>query len=489
MTATIDVRSLENTDLLIAGKARPTAERIPVLDPATGRSIAHIASASEADVDDAVEAAHAAQPGWAKLHPRERGMVLFEIGRLIRQHGDELARLESIDVGKPLSQAKTDVEVAAQYFEFYGGFADKLYGDTIPLDDTNLAMTIREPMGVSAIIVPWNYPLQIGCRGLAPCLMAGNGVVLKPASEAPLTALAMGNIALSAGLPAGLFNIVTGPGPEVGGYLARHEGINQISFTGSVATGSAVMHAAADHVVPVLLELGGKSPSVVFPDADLDLAIPVLTKACIQNAGQTCSAHTRAIVVAEAYDRFVERVGEQFDAVELGRGLDDPAMGPLISERQQRVVSDYVQIGREEGGTIIAGGEPAEVPGLEGGFFYRPTLVADVAADARVATEEIFGPVLSVIRAADESEAIAIADSTDFGLVSSVWTSDVNKALRVAREIKHGQVYINSYGAAGGVPLPFGGYKKSGFGREKGVEGVYAYQQVKTVIFTVPPAG
>jgi aldehyde dehydrogenase (NAD+)/betaine-aldehyde dehydrogenase len=274
----------------------------------------------------------------------------------------------------------------------------------------------------------------------------------------------------------------------VGDYLAKHEGVNQITFTGSVATGSAVMHSAADHVIPVLLELGGKSPSVVFGDADLDLAVRVLTKASIQNAGQTCSAHTRMVVTADVHDQVVERLAAAFDAVELGRGLDDPAMGPIISARQRDTVAGYVEIARQEGGSIVSGGEPVDLPGLEGGFFYRPTVVADVDPDARVSQEEIFGPVLSVIKASDETEAIAIADGTEFGLVSSVWTSDVNKAMRVAQDIQHGQVYINSYGAAGGVPLPFGGYKKSGFGREKGVEGIYAYQQVKTIIFTVPPA-
>jgi aldehyde dehydrogenase (NAD+) len=477
--------SVLERDLFIAGQERATEARIPVLDPATGRTLAEIASASNADVDDAVAAAHSAQKHWARLHPRQRGVVLFEIARRVRQNASELAALESMDVGKPLAQARADVEVAAQYFEFYAGFADKLYGDTIPLENDDFALTVHEPIGVSAIIVPWNYPLQIGCRGLAPCLMAGNAAVLKPASEAPLSVMAMGRIAMEAGLPAGLFNVVTGPGTTVGGYPARHDGINQISFTGSVETGSSVMHSAADHVVPVLLELGGKSPSVVFADADLDRALPILVKASIQNAGQTCSAHTRMVVLAEVYDEVVEKTARLFDGVDLDRGINDPAMGPVVSSRQLKVVEDYIRIARGDGGSVVAGGRAADIPGLEDGFFYRPTLIADVSPTSRLAQEEIFGPVLSVIKAHDEAEAVEIMDNTEFGLVASVWTRDVDRAMRVSKGIAHGQVYVNGYGAAGGVPLPFGGYKKSGFGREKGVAGVYAYTQLKTIVFSV----
>jgi acyl-CoA reductase-like NAD-dependent aldehyde dehydrogenase len=487
VNASLNTAVLER-DLIIAGERRRTSERIKVVDPATGQPLADIASADTGDVDDAVEAARSAQKAWARLHPRERGMILTEIAGAIRRHGADLAVLESMDVGKPLAQAKADVEVAAQYFEFYAGFADKLYGDTIPLAGDNMAITIHEPMGVSAIIVPWNYPLQIGCRGLAPALMAGNAVVLKPASEAPLSVLAVAQLALRAGLPPGLFNVVTGPGPLIGGYLAKHKGINQISFTGSVETGSSVMHSAAEHVVPVVLELGGKSPSVVFADADLDLALPTLVNASIQNAGQTCSAHTRMIVLADVYDEVVERMAALFDAVALGRGVDDPAMGPLVSSKQLNAVEDYVGIAGRSGATVVAGGAGESLPGLEGGFFYRPTLLADVQPTDCVAQEEIFGPVLCAIKAEDEAEAVAIMDGTEFGLVSSIWTKDVNKAMRAARATQHGQVYVNGYGAAGGVPLPFGGYKKSGFGREKGVAGIYAYTQLKTIVLGVPPA-
>jgi acyl-CoA reductase-like NAD-dependent aldehyde dehydrogenase len=483
-----EVSVLEHTDLVIGGKARPTAERIDVLDPATGEPIAAIASATPDDVDDAIAAARGAQKAWSRLLPRERAQVLNGIARLIREHGADLARIESLDTGKALKQAKSDVEVAAQYFEFYAGLADKFYGTTMPMGGDSFSMTFREPMGVAAIIVPWNYPMQIGSRGIAPALMTGNAVVLKPASEAPLSPIALAGLALEAGLPAGVLNVVTGPGSKVGNYLSSHDGVDCIAFTGSVETGSVVQTNAAKNVKPVLLELGGKSPSLVLPDADLDRALPVLTNACIQNSGQTCSAGTRLVVHRDVVDEVVDRFRASLDAVNLGHGVDDPDMGPVISDRQRSIILDYINVAKEQGASVAAGGTTAEVDGYPGGFWVRPTLLAGVKHEDRVSQEEIFGPVLSVISGDDDKTLIEYANGTEFGLVSSVWTRDIDRAMRIARQIDHGQVYINSYGAAGGVPLAFGGFKKSGFGREKGVEGANFYCQTKTVIVSVPEA-
>ena len=486
MTILEEVSVLEHTDLIIGGKARPTADRVEVLDPATGEPMAAIASATPDDVDDAIAAARGAQKAWSRLLPRDRAQVLYGTARLIREHSAELAKIESLDTGKALKQAKSDVEVAAQYFEFYAGLADKFYGTTMPMGGDSFSMTFREPMGVAAIIVPWNYPLQIGSRGIAPALMTGNAVVLKPATEAPLSPIALASLALQAGLPAGVLNVITGPGSKVGNYLSSHDGVDCIAFTGSVPTGSVVQTNAAKNVKPVLLELGGKSPSVILPDADLDRAVPVLTNACIQNSGQTCSAGTRLVVHRDIADEVVDRFRASFDAVGLGRGLDDPDMGPVISDKQRSIVHDYIGIAQDQGASVVTGGGTAEVDGYPGGFWVRPTLLAGVKHGDRVSQEEIFGPVLSVINADDENALVDYANGTEFGLVSSVWTQDIDRAMRVARRIDHGQVYINSYGAAGGVPLAFGGFKKSGFGREKGVEGANFYCQTKTVIVQVP---
>jgi aldehyde dehydrogenase (NAD+) len=475
---------IDTLDLFIDGHTRPAAsgERFDTMDPSTGEVLTTVASAGPTDVEEAIAAARAAQPGWEELPPRERGRIMFAVAAAIRERSGELADLESTDTGKPLAQARADVDVAAQYFEFYAGFADKFYGDTIPLNGSSFAMTFREPLGVTGHIIPWNYPIQIASRTVAPALMAGNACVVKSAEEATITSLMLARLAHEAGLPPGVLNVVPGPGAIAGAALAESDAIDHISFTGGVATGRVVMAAAAANLKPITMELGGKSPSIVLADADLERAIPVITKALIQNAGQTCAAGTRALVHASRHEELVDRLAATFADVRMAAGLEDPDMGPLISARQRDRVMSYLGIAEEEGATVIAGNQPDD---LGGGYFVPPTLLDGVTPSMRVAQEEIFGPVLSVMSFDDEREALEIADATEYGLVTSIWTTDVDRAMWLARHVHSGQVYINSYGAGGGVPLPFGGYRKSGFGREKGLDAVYEYSQTKTISLDV----
>ena len=471
--------------LLIDGNRTPASDggTFEVFDPSTGQPIAAVAKATEADVSRAVSAAHAAfeSKAWGGLAPAERGRILFRMSAAIRDRAEELATLESRDNGKPLRQARTDVQVAARYFEFFAGIADKIMGNTIPLAPGFLDYTLREPIGVSAQIVPWNYPIQIGARGVAPALAAGCTVVLKPSSEAPLTALKLGEIGLACGLPAGVLNVVPGTGSEAGTALASHPDINQLTFTGSVEVGVQVAKMAAENVVPVVMELGGKSPNIVFADADFDLAAAGVANAIFQNAGQTCSAGSRLLVERQAHDAFVDRLAARAKTMTIGPGVSDPDMGPIISKRQLETIERYVSLGKSEGATVAAGGGRPANAALGGGYFFEPTLLDRVAPDMRVAQEEIFGPVLAILGFDELEEAAALANRSQYGLVAGVWTRDINKALSLASRIKAGQVYINTYGAGGGVELPFGGYKKSGYGREKGLESLASYTQVKNV--------
>ncbi len=452
-------------------------------DPATGEVLATVPRGQAADVDRAVAAARRAFEGgpWPATTPAERGRILMRIAAGIRARAEELARLETLDTGKPLRQARTDVDVAARYFEFYAGACDKLLGQVIPLGPGFLDYTLREPWGVCAQIIPWNYPLQIAARGIAPALATGNCVVSKPAEETPLTALRLGALALEAGLPPGVLNVVTGYGEEAGAPLAAHRDINHLAFTGSVEVGSLVMQAAARNIVPVNLELGGKSPNIVLADADAAAAVPVIVNSIIQNAGQTCSAGSRLLVQRQAHDELVERVAARMREVRMGPGLEDPDLGPVISDVQLKRVMGYLEVARQEGAEVVAGGgRPAEAR-LARGHFVQPTLVDRVKPEMRIAQEEVFGPVLAVLAFDEVEEAAALANATEYGLVAAIWTRDISKAHRLAHRLKVGQVYVNTYGAGGGVELPFGGYRKSGFGREKGLEALYTYTQVKNV--------
>jgi aldehyde dehydrogenase (NAD+) len=465
-------------DHYIGGERIPSTdgERFPIVDPATEEPLTEVAAAKTVDIDRAVEAAREAFPMWRDTAPDERGRIVHRVGQLVREYRDELAALESLDQGKPLSQAESDMEGAARYFEYYAGAADKLEGTSVPVGPDQVDFTVREPYGVSAQITPWNFPGNLFARGVAPALVAGNTTVVKPAEETPLSSLRLAELCVEAGVPDGVVNVVTGFGDPAGTALSSHPDVDTITFTGSVLTGQTIMKQAANNVTPVTLELGGKNPAIVFPDADLVEAANWITKAIFTNAGQVCSAADRVLVHEDIHDDLVERIVEKAVSYDIGSGSENLDMGPLASENQLEKVVRYIDLGREEGATLATGGN---TPDREG-YFVEPTVFTDVENDMRIAQEEIFGPVLTVTPFPNEAEALALANDVEYGLVAGVFTNDVKCAHRFARQLEAGNIYVNKW-FGDTNQTPFGGYKMSGIGREKGLEALDSYLQTKNI--------
>lgn len=471
----------QQSSLFIAGawRAAQGGAALAVEDPSTGETVGELADASANDVGDAVAAARRAMASdWGRTTAAERGRLLATIGRLVAENAEDLARIEAQDVGKPLTQARNDALALARYLEFYAGAADKFHGETLPYLADYTVYTLREPHGVTAHIIPWNYPLQIVGRSVVAALAVGNAAVLKPAEQASLSALAFARLAAEAGLPAGALNVVTGAG-ATGAALASHPDVNHISFTGSAGVGALVQAAAAAHAVPVTLELGGKSPQLVFADADLDRAARFCVNAAIQNAGQTCSASSRILVQRAIFDAFVERMAARYRTLCVGPALADLDLGPLITAEQHASVQRYAGLARRDGTVVAEGAIAKNAP--KAGHYFAPMLISGLDAAHTAVQEEIFGPLQVVLPFDDEEDAVALANGTPWGLVAGVWTADGARQMRLARNLRAGQVFINNYGAGGGVELPFGGTGRSGHGREKGFEALYGFTRLKTV--------
>jgi aldehyde dehydrogenase (NAD+) len=470
--------------LFIGGQWRESqsGETLPVVDPSTGETYDSIPRGKAADIDAAVRAARAAYDGaWGAMTATDRGRILTKMAALISANHEELSLIEAKDTGKPMAQARADITLAARYFEYYGGAADKLHGQIVPYMAGFQALVTREPYGVTAHILPWNYPAQMFGRSLAPALATGNAVVLKPAEEACMSPLRLSAIAEEAGLPPGALNVVTGLGEEAGAALTSHAGIDMVTFTGSPEVGTLVQKAAAERHIKCVLELGGKSPQVVFADADRKKALGFITRAIAQNGGQTCSAGSRLLIERKIYDDFVGEVAEAFANIRVGTPAMNLDLGPMISANQRDRVHGFIDRARRSNIPVLAEGRLAnDLP--QGGFYVTPTLFGPVPRNDTLARDEVFGPVLSAMPFEDEADAVRLANDTDYGLVAAVWTRDGARQSRVSKGIRAGQVFINTYGAGGGVELPFGGMKKSGHGREKGFMALEEFTVVKTIV-------
>ncbi len=470
--------------LFIANEWTPArnGQTFEAINPSTEEILTQVARGGPEDIDDAVAAARGAFDGpWRRVKPEERGRLLYRVARELEARINEFAELETLDTGKPLAHAHGEISGCVRYLDYYAGAADKIHGETIPLGSDYLNYTVREPLGVTAHIVPWNMPLSMVCRSLAPALAAGNTAVIKPAEQTPLTALKFAEIFLDLHFPPGVYNVVPGFGEEAGKALGEHPGIGSITFTGSVETGRNILHSAAEHVKPVVLELGGKSPQIIFADTDLDLAASEVAKGIYSNTGQYCDAGSRLLVDEGVREPLLEKLIQHSRQIKLGEGMNNPDMGPLVSAEHLERVLGYIDIGRQEGANMLIGGKAEE---FERGYFVSPTVFDEVESKMRIAQEEIFGPVLSVLPFSGDEEAARIANDSSYGLAAGIFTQNIDRAMRFASEIQAGYVMINEY-FTGGMGSPFGGYKQSGIGREKGLVALDNYTQIKNVVLRI----
>jgi len=455
-----------------------------IVNPATGQVIATAPLGGRGDVDRAVAAARTAfddRKGWANWAAGKRGRSLSKLAALLKQHSEELAQLETANVGKPITASRGEVVGASLVFDYYAGAANKIFGQTIPVSKPGIDMTLREPIGVVGLIVPWNFPLYMASWKVAPALAAGNTAILKPASYSPLTAIRLAELALEAGIPAGVLNVVTGPGGTAGASIAAHEGVGKVAFTGETTTGQEIMRLASNNVKKVSLELGGKSPNIVFADADLERFANESPYSVFDNCGQDCCARSRILVERSVHERVVELFAEATRKVKVGNPLDDATeVGTLVSEKQRERVKGYIEAGVAEGASIVAGGTAPDDPELADGAYLLPTIFDGVTNDMRIAREEIFGPVVSVIPFDTEDEALRLANATPYGLSGSVWSRDIGKALRTAKGLQIGVISVNSNNSVH-IEAPFGGYKMSGIGRELGMSALELYTETKNV--------
>jgi acyl-CoA reductase-like NAD-dependent aldehyde dehydrogenase len=474
----------DQKQLFINNTWRPAAsgKTMDVINPATEEVCATVASADAEDLNAAVEAARAALDGpWGRMSARERGRLVRKIGERLMERADEIARLETLHNGKPILESRhIEIPLAAECFEYFGGWSDKVMGETIPVKGNYLNYTLREPLGVCAAIVPWNFPLLIAVWKIAPALACGNTMIVKPASQTPLTALALGEIAIEVGLPPGVLNVLSGPGAKLGQAIVEHPGIDKIAFTGDTSTGKGIMRGAADTLKKITLELGGKSPNIVLADADMEAAIRGAAIGIFYGKGEVCAAGSRLLVDRSIKNEFIDKLAARTKKMVAGDPMDPKTRyGALSSKKQMETVLRYIESAKKEGATLVAGGERTDI-GTGKGYFVQPTVFADVQPEMTISREEIFGPVLAAIEFADLDEAIARANDTPYGLAAGVWTKDVKKAHYVARKLQAGTVWINTYNVYD-TATPFGGYKQSGFGREMSAHALEHYTQVKSV--------
>ncbi len=480
---------VQTYDYFVNGKwaSGSSAERFELRNPATDEVIGRIPRAGKEVVDEAVEVARKAfeSSAWHEMEQTKRGKILMQIASLMRQNFEDIAKLETLNQGKPIRESKGDVAWAIRAFEYWGGAADKIQGETIPVTPNRLTYTLREPLGVTAHIIPWNYPLALATRSLAPALAAGNAVIAKPAELTPLTLLRVAEYGQKSGLPDGVMNVITGSGAVAGRALVSHPDIDGITFTGSTETGRQIMETAAKNITPVLLELGGKNPNIVFPDADFQRAVQMAKYAIFTNAGQMCWAGSRLFIHTEIYDKFLTELKKQTELIKIGPGLDEKIeLGPLVSKDQQERVMGYIRSGIEDGARLLTGGQVPDETTLRKGFFLKPTIFTDVKATMKIGCEEIFGPVLTVFKFSSAEEVLRMANESQFGLYAGVWTNNLKVANQLVNQLQAGVVAVNDYLVA--YPqTPFGGYKDSGIGYENGLQAISHYTRIKSVTVNV----